>query len=73
METINLQFTLDAECPVDDLMEDNIIDDYCTNDDGLHVAFFYNVAEELIESLGPDELAEFFGIESEFVIAMEVN
>ena len=72
METVNLRFTLDAECPVDDLMEDKIIDDYYTNDDGLHEVVFYNVDEELIESLGPDELAEFFGLEPEFVIAMEV-
>jgi hypothetical protein len=73
METINLRFTLDAECPIDDLMEDKIIDDYYTNDDGLHEVVFYNVDEELIESLGPDELAEFFGLESEFIVAMEVN
>ena len=72
METVNLRFTLDQECPVDDLMEDKIIDDYYTNDDGLHEVVFYNVDEELMESLGLDELAEFFGIESEFVIAMEV-
>ena len=34
---------------------------------------FYNVDEELIESLNPDELAEFFGLEPEFVVAVEVN
>ena len=72
MEFISLRFTLDEECPMDDLLEDEIIDDYYTNDDGLHEVVFYNVDEELLESLGPDELAEFFGIESEFVIAMEV-
>jgi hypothetical protein len=64
---------LDEECPVDDLMEDEIIDDYFTNDDGLHEVVFYNVDEELIESLNPDELAEFFGLEPEFVVAVEVN
>jgi hypothetical protein len=31
-----------------------------------------DVDETLIESMNPDDLAEFFGIESEFVIAMEV-
>ena len=72
MESISLRFTLDEECPVDDLMEDKIIDDYYTNDDGLHEVVFNNVDEELIESMNPDDLAEFFGIESEFVIAMEV-
>lgn len=73
MEFISLRFTLDEECDMDDLMEDKIIDDYYTNDDGLHEVVFYNVDEELIESLGPDELAEFFGLEPEFIIAMEVN
>ena len=72
MEFISLRFTLNEECPVDDLMEDKIIDDYYTNDDGLHEVVFYNVDEELIESLGPDELTEFFGLETEFVVAMEV-
>ena len=73
MEFISLRFTLDEECPMDDLMEDKIIDDYYTNDDGLHEVVFYNVDEELLESLGPDELAEFFGLEPEFVVAVEVN
>ncbi len=73
MEFISLRFTLDEECPMDDLMEDDIIDDYFTNDDGLHEVVFYNVDEELLESLGPDELAEFFGLEPEFVVAVEVN
>jgi hypothetical protein len=73
MESISLRFTLDEECPMDDLMEDKIIDDYFTNDDGLHEVVFYNVDEELIESLNPDELAEFFGLEPEFVVAVEVN
>ena len=73
MESISLRFTLDEECPMDDLMEDEIIDDYFTNDDGLHEVVFYNVDEELIESLNPDELAEFFGLEPEFVVAVEVN
>jgi hypothetical protein len=73
MESISLRFTLDEECPMDDLMEDEIIDDYFTNDDGLHEVVFYNVDEELIKSLNPDELAEFFGLEPEFVVAVEVN
>ena len=73
MEFISLRFTLDEECLMDDLMEDEIIDDYYTNNDGLHEVVFYNVDEELIESLGPDELAEFFGLEPEFVVAVEVN
>jgi hypothetical protein len=73
MEFISLRFTLDEECPVDDLMEDKIIDDYYTNDDGLHEVVFYNVDEELIESLGSDGLADMWGIPPEFVVAVEVN
>lgn len=73
MEFISLRFTLNAECLVDDLMEDKIIDDYYTNDEGLHEVVFDNVDEELLESLGPDELSEFFGLEPEFVVAVEVN
>jgi hypothetical protein len=73
MEFISLRFTLDEECPIDDLMEDEIIDAYSTKDDGSYEVVFYNVDEELLESLNPDELAEFFGIEPEFVIAVEVN
>ena len=49
MESISLRFTLDEECPVYDLMGAKIIDDYFTNDDGLHEVVFYNVHEELIE------------------------
>jgi hypothetical protein len=73
MEFISLRFTLDADCPVYDYMGAKIIDDYYTNDDGLHEVVFYNVDEELIKSLNPDELAEFFRLEPEFVVAVEVN
>jgi len=73
MEFISLRFTLDQECDVDDLIDDKIIDDYSTKDDGSYEVVFYNVDEELLESLNPDELAEFFGLEPEFVIAVEVN
>jgi hypothetical protein len=73
MEFISLRFTLDQECDVNDLIDDKIIDDYSTKDDGSYEVVFYNVDEELLESLNPDELAEFFGLEPEFVIAVEVN
>ena len=74
MEFISLRFTLDQECDVNDLIDDKIIDDYSTKDDGSYeVVFYYIVDEELLESLNPDELAEFFGLEPEFVIAVEVN
>ena len=72
MEFISLRFTLDEECDMDDLVEDKIIEDYSINADGSYETVIYNVDEELIESLNPDELAEFFGLEPEFVIAVEV-
>ena len=73
MEFISLRFTLDEECDMEELVEDKIIDDYSVNADGSYETVIYNVDEELIESLNPDELAEFFGLEPEFVIAVEVN
>jgi hypothetical protein len=73
MEFISLRFTLDEECDMDDLVEDKIIEGYSINADGLYEVVIDNVDEELIESLNPDELAEFFGLEPEFVIAVEVN
>ena len=76
METINLRFTLDAECPIDEYMDEYVRDGIYTNcikqSDGTYVVIIDDVDETLIESMNPDDLAEFFGIESEFVIAMEV-
>ena len=79
METINLRFTLDAECPIDEYMDEyvrvcqyGIYTNCVKQSDGTYVVIIDDVDETLIESLNPDDLAEFFGIESEFVIAMEV-
>jgi predicted HAD superfamily phosphohydrolase YqeG len=41
-------------------------------DDQTYQIIIKDVDETLLESMNPDDLAEFFGIESEFVIAMEV-
>ena len=72
METINLRFTLDAECPVDEYLDDGLCDEYCQLDDQTYQIIIKDVDETLLESMNPDDLAEFFGIESEFVIAMEM-
>ncbi len=72
METINLRFTLDQECPVDEYMDEGFFNDYFTLDDGTYQVIIKNVDDVLIESMNPDDLAEFFGIESEFLIATEV-
>ena len=72
MTMLNLRFTLDEECPIDEYLEDGIITEYFPDEDGMYQVIIKDVDETLIESLNPDDLAEFFGIESEFVIAVEV-
>lgn len=72
MGTLNLRFTLHEDTPIDDYLEDGTISaEYFPQDDGTYNVIYKNVDDALIESLGPDELAEFFGIDSEFVIAVE--
>jgi hypothetical protein len=72
METVNLRLTLDAECPIDEYLDDGLCTEYFPLDDQTYQIIIKDVDETLIESMNPDDLAEFFGIESEFVIAMEV-
>ena len=72
METLNLRITLDSETPIDDYLEDGLIDEYFTQDDGTYQVIIKDVDEVLIESLNPDELSGFFGLDSEFVIAIQV-
>ena len=72
MTMLNLRFTLDEECPIDEYLEDGIITEYFPDEDGMCQVIIKDVDETLIESMNPDDLAEFFGIESEFVIAVEV-
>jgi hypothetical protein len=67
-----IRFTLDAECPVDEYLDDGLCDEYFPLDDQTYQIILKDVDETLLESMNPDDLAEFFGIESEFVIAMEV-
>jgi hypothetical protein len=76
METINLRFTLDAECPIDEYLDEYVRDGIYTNcikqSDGTYVVIIDDVDETLLESMNPDDLAEFCSIEPEFVLAMEV-
>ena len=72
METINLRFTLDAECPIDEYLDDGLCNEYFLLDDQTYQIIIKDVDETLIESMNPDDLAEFCSIEPEFVIAMEV-
>jgi hypothetical protein len=72
MDTLNLRFTLDEDAPISEYMEDGVFDTAFPQDDGTHQVIIKDVDEALIESMNSDDLAEFFGIESEFVIACEV-
>jgi hypothetical protein len=73
MELINLRLTLDGDCPIDEYLEDGIIYEYFSQDENrMYQVIIKNVDETLIESMNPDDLVEFFGIESEFLIATEV-
>lgn len=72
METINLRLTLDEQTPISEYMEDGIITEFFPQNDGTYQIIIKDVDEVLLESLDPDELCGFFGIDSEFVIATEV-
>ncbi len=71
-ETVSLRYTLDEECPIDEYIEEGIVNDDYEIVGGNYVVIMRNVDETLIESMNTSDLAEFFGIESEFVIAVEV-
>jgi hypothetical protein len=72
-ETVNLRFTIDGECDLmQDYLEEGIISEFFLLDNSDYQAIIKNVDETLIESLNPDDLAEFIGIDSEFVIAIQV-
>ena len=72
MDTINLRLTLNEDAPIDEYLEDGIITEYFPQPDGTKQVIIKGVDETLIESLNPDDLCEFLGIDSEFVIATEV-
>lgn len=72
MNTLNLRFTLNEECPMADYLLDGIITEYFPQEDNTYQVIFKGIDETLIESLHTDELAEWLGIDTEFVIAAEV-
>jgi hypothetical protein len=72
MEALNLRLTLDQDSPIEDYLLDGSIDEAFPQDDGTFQVIIKGVDEALVDSLNPDDLAEFFGIDSEFVIATEV-
>lgn len=73
METINLRITLDESAPIDEYLDAGVINEYFPVDENrMYQVIIKDVDESVIESLNPDELCEFLGIDSEFVIATEV-
>ena len=71
-ETVAVRITLEPECPIEEYLMDGIINEAFPQDDGTHQVIFKDVDLALIDSLNPDELAEFLGIESEFVVYQEL-
>ena len=72
MELASLRITLDQDCPVSEYLEDGIVDTIFPQEDGTYQIIIKQVDDALIESLGNDELLEFFGIDTEYAIALEV-
>ena len=73
MDNINIRITIDQDAPIDEYLEDGVITEYFPVDENrMYQVIIKDVDESLIESLNPDDLCEFLGIDSEFVIATEV-
>jgi len=70
--TVAVRFTLDPEFPVEEYLLEGLIDCAFPQDDGTFQVIFKDVDLTLIDSLGPDELSEFLGIETEFVIYQDL-
>ena len=70
--TVHVRFTLDPEFPVEEYLLEGIIDCAFPQEDGSYQVIIKDVDEALIETLRTDEIAEFLGIETEFVTYCEV-
>lgn len=68
---IPVRFTLHEETPISEYLEDGLIREAFPQEDGTFQVIL-QVDETLIESLDCSEMAEFFGLDSEFAIYMEV-
>jgi hypothetical protein len=70
--TVHVRFTLTEDFPVEEYLLKGIIECAFPQDDGTFQVIIKDVDEVLIETLRTDEIAEFLGIESEFVTYCEV-
>jgi hypothetical protein len=70
--TVAIRFTLTEDFPIEEYLLEGLIDCAFPQDDGSYQVIIKDVDEVLIETLRTDEIAEFLGIESEFVTYCEV-
>jgi hypothetical protein len=70
-ETVNIRFTLSEECPIEEYLMDGIVSEVFPQDDGTSQVIIKDVDLALLDNLNPDELAEFLGVDTEYVIAAE--
>jgi len=72
MSHVNLRCVLDQDAPISEYLEDLTIDACFPQENGTYDVIFEGISEVLIESLTPDDLIEFLGIDTEFLIAIQV-
>lgn len=72
MSTVNLRLVLDSEAPMEEYLMDGIITEFFPQDNGTNDVIIKDVDEVLIDSMNPDDLVEFLGIDTEFLIAIQV-
>lgn len=72
MSTINLRLVLDSEAPMEEYLMDGIITEFFPQDNGTNDVIIKDVDEVLIDSMNSDDLVEFLGIDTEFLIAIQV-
>jgi hypothetical protein len=70
-ETVNIRFTLSEECPIEEYLMDGIISEFFPLEDGTNQVLIKDVDLALLDNLNPDELAEFLGLDTEFIEAVE--
>jgi hypothetical protein len=62
---------LSEECPIEEYLMDGIVSEVFPQDDGTSQVIIKDVDLALLDNLNPDELAEFLGVDTEYVIAAE--
>ena len=71
-KTLCLRFTVDQDCPVDELLASGSFSEYFPLPDGTIQLIAKNIPCDLLDSMDADALGFFCGIDSEFLIAAEV-